>query len=145
MVTSEVLPPKGVDLSELLKMADRLGSVVHAFNVTDSAASNMSQSPIALAKALMERGIEPIMELTCRDRNRMALQGDILAASALGIENFLCLTGDDPKTGDHPDAKPVFDLDAIGLLKAAAGLARGKDMPTIFNPRYEILSRQENE
>lgn len=128
VVTAELNPPKGVDLSGVLASAERLRSFVSAFNVTDSPSSVMSQGSLALARMLVERGLEPVLQVTCRDRNRIALQSDILAAAALGVRNLLCLTGDDPRTGDHPEAKPVFDLDVVTLTKAADSLRRGADL-----------------
>ena len=127
-VTAELNPPKGTDLSPLLAKAEALAGVVDAFNVTDSHTSRMTMAPIAAARVLLENGFEPLLQITCRDRNRIALQADLLAASALGIDNIMCMTGDDPKTGDHPQAKPVFDLEAVGLLRAATSLRAGKDM-----------------
>ncbi|MSP79232.1 MAG: 5,10-methylenetetrahydrofolate reductase [Dehalococcoidia bacterium] len=128
LVTAELNPPKGVDLTEVLAKAERLRGMVCAFNVTDSPGANLAQGSLALARFLVERGIEPILQMTGRDRNRLALQADILAGAALGMTNVLCLTGDDPKAGDHPDAKPVFDLDGISLVRAAHALTMGKDL-----------------
>lgn len=128
VVTAEITPPKGVDLTETLSRADVMRGLVDAVNITDHQGSHMSVSPLALAPQMHERGLEPILQVTCRDRNRIAIQGDLLAASVLGVENILCLTGDPIGAGDHPDAKTVFDLDSIRLLEAAASLARGADM-----------------
>ena len=128
LVTCELNPPKGVDLGPLYEKADMLGGMVNAFNVTDSHASRMSMAPIAVAHLLLDRGIDSILQITGRDRNRMALQAELLAASALGITNILCMTGDPPGEGDHPDAKAVFDLDAVGLLRAARSLQLGRDI-----------------
>ena len=128
VVTAELNPPKGTDLGPLLAKAEALAGLVDAFNITDSHTSRMTMAPIAAARALLDKGFEPLLQLTCRDRNRIALQADLLAASALGIDNIMCMTGDDPKTGDHPEAKPVFDLEAVGLLRAAASLQSGRDI-----------------
>lgn len=128
VVTAEINPPKGVDLAETLTRADFMRGLVDAVNITDHQGSHMSVSPLALAPQMRERGLEPILQVTCRDRNRIAIQGDLLAASVLGVENLLCLTGDPIGAGDHPDAKTVFDLDSIRLLEAAASLTRGVDM-----------------
>ena len=128
VVSAELNPPKGTDLGPLLAKAEALAGLVDAFNVTDSHTSRMTMAPIAAARALLNHGFEPLLQITCRDRNRIALQADLLAASALGIANIMCMTGDDPKTGDHPEAKPVFDLEAVGLLRAASSLRSGKDM-----------------
>ena len=128
MVTCELNPPKGTGLQPLLDRADMLGGVVDAFNVTDSASSIMSMAPIAAAHVLAGRGLEPIMQITCRDRNRLALQSEILAAAALGVSNVLCMTGDPPSAGDHPETKAVFDLDGVELVQAANALRSGEDL-----------------
>ena len=128
LVTAELNPPKGTDLSEMLKKAESLRGWVDAFNLTDSASAVMTMAPIAAAVALKQQGFEPILQLTGRDRNRIAIQGDMLAAATLGIENIVCMGGDPPGAGDHPDAKPVFDLDTLALLKAARSMNEGADM-----------------
>lgn len=127
VVTAEVAPPKGADLAPVLAVADKLQGVT-AVNVTDNQGANMRLCALVLAGELRRRGIEPVLQLTCRDRNRVALQSDLLGAAALGIENLLLLSGDHSKFGDHPDARPVFDLDAVQLLDVVAGLNRGVDM-----------------
>lgn len=128
VVTSEIGPPKGIETAHLLREAELLRSRVDAMNVTDLQSSVMRLGSLAVSALLKQKGIEPIFQLTCRDRNRLALQSDLLSAAALGIENVLILTGDHPCMGDHPDAKPVFDLDAVQLLLAARGLSQGVDM-----------------
>src|SRR5919109_3258168 len=128
LITTELNPPKGTHLEPLLAHAERLRDVVHAFNLTDSHSSRMTMAPLAVARLLVERGIEPILQMTCRDRNRLALQSDLLGAAALGVRNIICMTGDPPGAGDHPDAKPVFDLEVLGLLQAAAALQAGADL-----------------
>ena len=128
VITTELNPPKGTELAPLLERAESLRGVVDAFNLTDSHTARMSMSPIAAAHLLQDRGLEPIMQLTCRDRNRIALQADVLAAAALGIRNIVTMTGDHPGGGDHPDAKPVFDIDSTALLKSLTGLRAGSDM-----------------
>ena len=128
LVTAELTPPKGTDLSDLLRKAEMLQDWVDAFNLTDSASAIMTMAPIAAASALKQRGIEPILQVTGRDRNRVALQADLLAASALGVTTVLCMGGDPPGSGDHPEAKPVFDLDTTSLLRAVAALDAGTDM-----------------
>ncbi len=127
VVTAEVAPPKGSDPAAALARA-RLLAGVTAINVTDNQGANLRMSPLALAALLLREGHEPILQLTCRDRNRMALQSDLLGAGALGIANLLLLSGDHPRFGDHPGAKAVFDLDAVQLLQAASGLMEGHDM-----------------
>jgi len=128
VVTSELAPPKGTDLSQMLADAELVRGRVHAVNVTDQQSSVMRLGSLAACHVLRERGFEPIYQLTCRDRNRIALQSDLLSASALGIENVLCLTGDYVSLGDHPEAKPVFDLDSVFLLQAASVLESGRDL-----------------
>ena len=128
VVTAEINPPKGVDMTDTLSRVDVLSGLVDAVNLTDHPGSHMSVSPLALAPLIQERGLEAILQVTCRDRNRIAIQGDLLAAHVLGVENVLCLTGDPVGSGDHPEAKTVFDLDSIRLLAAAASLNGGTDM-----------------
>lgn len=138
VVTAEVAPPKGVDLAPVLAVAEKLQGVT-AVNVTDNQGANMRLCALVLAGELKRRGIEPVLQLTCRDRNRVALQSDLLGAAALGIENLLLLSGDHSKFGDHPDARPVFDLDAVQLLDVVAGLVDGRDMagkPLAGAPRF---------
>lgn len=128
LVTSEIGPPKGTDLKEMLDDAELIKDRVDAINVTDLQSSVMRTGALAVCHLLKDRGIEPVFQITCRDRNRLALQSDLLSASTLGIENVLVLTGDYPTLGDHPQAKPVFDLGSVQLLKVAKGLEEGKDM-----------------
>ena len=127
IVTSELTPPKGTDLSRLFAKADMLAECVDAFNLTDSHNSRMSLAPMAAAHLLLDRGVEPILQMTTRDRNQIALQGDMLAASSLGIENVVCMGGDPPHLGDHPDAKGVYDLSTMDLIHAAKQLTKGAD------------------
>ncbi len=127
VVTAEVAPPKGIDLAPVLAVAEKLQGVM-AVNVTDNQGANMRLCALVLAGELKRRGIEPVLQMTCRDRNRVALQSDLLGAAALGIENLLILSGDHSKFGDHPDARPVFDLDAVQLLDVVTSLCRGVDM-----------------
>ncbi|MBU4312145.1 MAG: methylenetetrahydrofolate reductase [Candidatus Omnitrophica bacterium] len=128
IVTSEIGPPKGTDIEEVLKDADLIKGRVDAVNVTDLQSSVMRVGSLAICKLLIERGIEPVFQVTCRDRNRLALQSDLLSAAVFGIKNVLALTGDHPILGDHPGAKPVFDMDSVQLLEAIRVLESGKDM-----------------
>jgi len=128
VVTSEIGPPKGVDIAAMMEDAELLKDRVDAINNTDQQSSVMRLGSLAACKLLKERDIEPVFQVTCRDRNRIALQSDLLNAAAFGIENVLCLTGDYVSLGDHPDAMPVFDLDSVSLLQAAGDLMAGKDM-----------------
>lgn len=114
--TAELSPPKGTDYKPLLEQAARLNDLVVAFNVTDNQRSTMRMSALAVCHLLEMAGYETILQITCRDRNILALESDILGASALGIKNVLALTGDYPVNGDHPFAKPVFDMDAVQLV-----------------------------
>lgn len=127
-LTAELNPPKGTDLRALLDAGEALRHLVTAFNLTDSAASRMTMAPIAVAHLLADRGIESTLQIAGRDRNRLAIQADMLAAHALGVPNIVCMTGDPPSAGDHPDAKPVFDLGAEAILNAARSLASGRDL-----------------
>ncbi len=114
-VTAELGPPKGADGQKVKEKARLLKDVADAVNITDCQTAIVRMSSIASAKLIMDEGLEPIVQMTTRDRNRIALQSDLLGAAALGINNILCLTGDHPKFGNHPEAKPVFDLDSIQL------------------------------
>lgn len=155
VITSEIGPPKGTNIEPHLKEAEHIKEKVDAFNVTDIQSSVMRLGSLATCRLLFERGLEPVFQLTCRDRNRLALQSDLLSAYVLGVKNVLCLTGDHPVLGDHPEAKPVFDLDSVSLLKVASDLMNGKDMmgneldgkPEFFlgavvSPGYEPLELQ---
>jgi methylenetetrahydrofolate reductase (NADPH) len=127
VVTGELTPPKGTDLSRLFATAELLRGSVDAINITESPRARMSMDARAVAKLLLDRGIEPVVQITSRDRNRIAVQADLLGAAALGLRNFVFMGGDSPEGGDHPQAKPVFDLTASGLLAAAEALRNGKD------------------
>lgn len=128
VITSELTSPKGVDLSDLFAKADALRRYVDAFNVTESHRARMTIAPTAVARLLLERGIEPIVQMTARDRNRIALQAELLGAAALGVRNFVFMGGDPVANGDHPEAKPVFDLHANQMLGAARALCEGRDL-----------------
>jgi methylenetetrahydrofolate reductase (NADPH) len=127
LITAEVAPPKGGDVTHMVAMANCLKGRVHAVNITDGSRAVMRMSPLATAAILLQQGIEPVCQFACRDRNRIGLQGDLLGAHALGIKNILALTGDPIKAGDYPQARPVFDLEAVRLLKIVDKLNHGLD------------------
>jgi len=152
VMTVEIAPPKGADVSVPLAVAEKLASRVAAVNVTDNQRAMLHMSPLAFSHLLLGVGAEPILQICCRDRNRLALQSDMLGAWALGIGNICVMTGDYPTLGDNPQAKPVFDLDASQLIGAARQLSRGvalngkpiKDhgeffIGAVFNPFYDPL------
>lgn len=128
VVTAEAGPLKGTDITELEEISKILKDKVDAVNVTDQQSSVMRLGSLAVSHLLVGWGIEPIYQVTCRDRNRIALQSDLLSAAVLGIQNVMSLTGDLPSSGDHPQAKPVYDLDSVSLLSVIQGLNDGKDM-----------------
>ena len=127
MVTAEIAPPKGTAIEPCLAVA-RSFSGITAINVTDNQGANMRMCALSLAIKLKDLGLEPVLQITCRDRNRLALQSDLLGAAALGVENLLVLSGDHSRFGDHPDARAVFDIDSVQLLDTVAHLASGTDM-----------------
>ena len=128
VVTCELGSPKGVDFEEFLDQADLVKDCVNAVNIADNPRAVMRAGALAMCHLLKERNIEPVMEVTARDRNRIALQSDLLGAAILGIENILLVTGYDPSVGDHTEAKPVYDLDSVSLVEAAMTLTTGKDI-----------------
>lgn len=128
VVTGEVAPPRGTDLSGMRHTMEVLGPVSTALNVTDNQGATLHLSSLAASRVALEMGFEPIFQQTGRDRNRLALQSDLLAAWTLGLENVLFVTGDDPRNGDHPQAKGVFDLDSTQMIAVGAGLNDGHDM-----------------
>ena len=128
VVTAEVGPPKGTEISALHEHIDLLKDKVDGLNVTDNQSSVMRISSLAICRLILDHGGEPILQLTCRDRNRLALQSELLSASVLGVGSVLCLTGDYVSVGDHPEAKPVFDLDSVQLLQTVELLNGGKDL-----------------
>lgn len=128
IVTAEVGPPKGTDVSEMKAHIELLKDKVHALNMTDNQSSVMRLSSLAGCHIIKEMGGIPILQMTGRDRNRMALQSDLISAAVMGIDTVLCLTGDHITMGDHKDAQPVHDLESVQILKALRSLESGKDM-----------------
>ena len=128
VVTAEVGPPKGIHAEHMVEEAKQYLSGITAVNVTDNQSSVMRMGSLPACVALKNAGLTPILQLTCRDRNRIALQSELLGAAMLGIDNILCLTGDHTKMGDHPGAKPVFDLDSVSLLHTVCQLEKGIDL-----------------
>jgi len=127
-ITGEVAPKRGSDLTHLMESASHLAPHVDAINVTDNQRASVRISSLVVSKALLDAGHEPVYQLTCRDRNRIALQSDLMGAWALGIGNVLVVSGDHPGKGDNPSAKPVYDLDSVQLLGAISGLNSGRDI-----------------
>jgi len=128
VITAEVGPLKGTDTTEVKEVAELLRGRIDAANVTDQQSSVMRLGSLATCHLLKEAGLEPVFQVTCRDRNRIALQSDLLSASVLGVENVLAITGDLPSLGDHPQAKPVYDIDSVQLLAVIGRLNEGYDM-----------------
>lgn len=128
VVTSEIGPPKGTNIEKMVHHIELLKDKVHGLNVTDNQSSVMRLSSLAACHIIKDYGGEPILQMTCRDKNRMALQSDLLSAHVLGIHNVLCLSGDHIYLGDHKGAKQVFDLDSVQLIAAVRGLEEGKDL-----------------
>lgn len=126
-LTAEMAPPKGCDFSHQMKMLELIRGKVDAVNVTDYQSASLKASSLGLCIMIKQAGMEPVLQMTGRDRSRMAIQGDFLDAAAFGIENILALTGDHPTVGDCKDSKPVYDLDSVGILKAAGQLMSGVD------------------
>jgi len=139
VVTAEISPPDSVDPRDLLKRAEPLRGMVDALNVTDNAGANCHLSSAAASALLVAAGHTPVFQAACRDRNRIAVQADIMGAAALGVRNMLCLTGDSVGSGDHPQAKPVFDLDSTSLL----GIARGMRDRGQYASNRKLMSRPE--
>jgi methylenetetrahydrofolate reductase (NADPH) len=127
VITAEITPPLGADPRRALAAAEALRGRVQAFNVTDGSRAVMRMSSLALCKLLLDRGLEPVLQLSCRDRNRIGLQAELLGAQALGLRNLLCLTGDPVKAGNQPAARPVFDLESVRLLQQVRALNAGLD------------------
>jgi methylenetetrahydrofolate reductase (NADPH) len=127
LVTAEVMPPKGGDPSHMVKMATQLKGRVHAINITDGSRAVLRMSSLAASTILLQQGLEPICQMSCRDRNVIGLQADLMGAQALGIRNILALTGDPVKAGDHPAARSVFELESVRLLQLINKLNQGVD------------------
>ncbi len=130
VMTAEIAPPVSCDADDLRRKAEDLRGLADAINVTDGAGARAHMSALAAACILIGMGIEPILQITCRDQNRIALQSELMGAAALGIRNLLLLTGDDPKAGDQPDTKPVFDIDSKTLIETARRLRDEGTLPT---------------
>src|SRR6185437_16056177 len=130
VVTAELAPPVASDPAPLIARAQALKGLAVAVNVTDGAGAKAHLSSLVAAHFLASHGVEPILQMTCRDRNRIALQSDLLGAMALGVRNLLILGGDDPKAGDQPEAKAVFDLDSRALIATAERMRREHRLPT---------------
>ncbi|MFH1676545.1 MAG: methylenetetrahydrofolate reductase [bacterium] len=128
VITMEIHPPKGVGLKRFEREANEIREYADSVNVTDNQRALLKLSPIASSRILLELGIEPICQMTCRDKNRLALQADILSGYVLGVRNFFIIMGDPPEIGDHPDAQPVFDLHSVQALQTASKLRSGYDM-----------------
>jgi len=124
------MPPRGGSPIRSLNIAQLLKDKVHAVNITDGSRAVMRMCSLAMSKLLLENGIEPVMQISCRDRNKIALQSDILGANALGIKNILCITGDSVKAGDQQDAKAVHEFESVRLLKQIKDFNKGTD-PTL--------------
>lgn len=155
VITSEIFPPKGTDITGFVQKAGLLKHLVDGINVTDNQRAVMRISSLAASRILLDAKTDPIYQITCRDRNRLALQSDLIGASAMGIKNTLALSGDHPNNGDHPEAKPVYDLDTIQLIRTAKGLNNGVDLQghklsgktdlligAVCNPVYENMALQ---
>ena len=127
VITAELSPPRGGSVQQVLATADQLRGRVHALNVTDGSRAVMGMSSMAVCRLLLDRNLETVLQVGCRDRNRIALQADLLGAHALGLHNVLCLTGDPVKVGDQPKARPVFDYEAVRLLRDVKNLNQGLD------------------
>ncbi|MDC3137942.1 methylenetetrahydrofolate reductase [Prochlorococcus sp. AH-716-I19] len=142
VITAELMPPRGGDPIRSIKIAQLLRNKVHAVNITDGSRAIMRMCSLAMSKLLLDNGIEPIMQISCRDRNKIALQSDILGANALGIKNILCITGDSVKAGDQQETKAVHEFEAVRLLKQIQSFNQGID-PTfeqLPDKRTEIFS-----
>jgi 5,10-methylenetetrahydrofolate reductase len=139
-VTAEFAPPKGTNMDHMRVCVRLAKGRIHAANVTDFQSAVVRISSLTACKVVMDEGIEPVFQITGRDRNRIAIQGELLSAGVLGIKNLLAVTGDHPRMGDHPNAKPVYDLDSVGILQAANTFMNGTDMEgNDLNGRVEFF------
>ena len=138
IVTAEVTPQVSTDPADFVAKATPLKGLATAVNVTDGAGAKAHMATIVAAHYMLAAGVEPIMQMACRDKNRLALESDLMGALALGIKNFLVLTGDDPKAGDQPDAKPVFDFNSTNLLQMAQTMRREKKLPSGTEIKGEV-------
>ena len=127
-ITAEMAPPKGTDFSHILEIADLLKGRVQGVNVTDYQSAAVKASSLAMCVELEKKGLESILQMTGRDRNRIAIQGEMLSAGHFGVKNMLALTGDHTTTGDNPEAKPVFEMDSVSILQTAEVLMSGQDL-----------------
>ena len=138
-VTTEIVPPKGIDIDETLSVARSLWPHVQAININENPHAVMRISSLAVSRLLVENGMEPVVHVTTRDKNRLALQSDLLGAAVLGIENVLVVSGDHQSLGDHKEAKPVYDLDTVQMLHVVSRLMSGEDLagnPLAGTPRF---------
>lgn len=139
-VTAEFAPPKGTNMDHMRVCVRLVKGRIHAANVTDFQSAVMRISSLTACKVVMDEGVEPVIQITGRDRNRIAIQGELLSAGVLGIKNLLAVTGDHPRMGDHPNAKPVYDLDSVGILQATTTFMNGKDLEgNDLNGRIEFF------
>ena len=127
-VTAEMAPPKGTDWTHILEVAEMLKGRVDAVNVTDFQSAAVKASSLGMCIELLKLGLQPVLQMTGRDRNRIAIQGEMLSAGHFGVHNLLALTGDHTTVGDNPEAKPVFELDSVGILQVAEVLMGGHDL-----------------
>jgi len=145
-VTAEIGPPRSCEVERLRAMARALKGSAHAFNLTDNQAANVRMSSIASSVICLQEGLEPVMQMTCRDRNRIAMQSDVIGASALGIRNVLCISGDHQTFGNHPQAKNVYDLDSVQELMVLRRLREGANWAgeTLAEPPQLFLGAAAN-
>lgn len=146
-ITAEIAPPDSADPHEVYERAKVFDGYVDAMNATDGSGANCHMSSVGMCSLLTRRGYAMVMQVTCRDRNRIAIQGDVLGAAAMGVSNILCLTGDDVQAGDHPEAKPVFDIDSISMLSMLKGMRDDSQYLSgrkLTEPPHILLGAAEN-